>query len=328
METSLPQLWQNFRESRVRTAFIDTIYDLARRDERITLLVGDLGFGVVEPFARDLPSQFINVGVAEQNMTGMAAGMALSGRIVFTYSIANFPTIRCLEQIRNDVCYHQANVTIVSVGGGMSYGALGPSHHATEDLAIMRALPDMRVLAPGDPVQTEMAVRALAVGLGPSYLRLGRSGERRVHDHSLGFQIGKAAIISEGSDVTFIVTGALLENVLGASEALNREGVASGVVSMHTVKPIDTDAVVACAAASKLLVTVEEHTILGGLGGAVAEVMSQSAMGVPVLRLGLQDSFSSVVGDQEFLRGQHGLDVDGIVMAVRDFRSGLEGRRT
>ena len=145
----------------MRTAFIETLFELAQTDPRITLVVGDLGFGVVTPFMERLPNQFLNVGVAEQNMTGIAAGMALSGRIVFTYSIANFPVLRCLEQIRNDVCYHRANVTIVAVGGGMCYGSLGPSHHATEDLAIMRALPNMVVVAPGDPVEARLATRAL-----------------------------------------------------------------------------------------------------------------------------------------------------------------------
>src|SRR5277367_4367197 len=158
----------------MRGAFIRAITALAERDQRVHLIVGDLGFGVVENFAQRFPAQFLNAGVAEQNMTGIAAGMALSGKIAFTYSIANFPILRCLEQIRNDVCYHRANVKIVSIGGGYSYGSLGMTHHATEDIAILRALPEMVVVAPGDPIETEAATRAVAKHAGPCYLRLGR----------------------------------------------------------------------------------------------------------------------------------------------------------
>src|SRR5437667_1251324 len=145
----------------MRSAFFDTLVRLAEDDERITLVVGDLGFGVIEPFARRFPDRFLNAGVAEQNLTGIAAGMALSGRIALTYSIANFPTLRCLEQVRNDVCYHEANVKIVAVGGGFAYGALGASHHATEELGVMRLMPGMMVVAPADPIETRAATRAI-----------------------------------------------------------------------------------------------------------------------------------------------------------------------
>ena len=165
----------------MRAAFIRTLSELAEHDRRITPIVGELGFGVVESFAERFPKQFLNAGVAEQNMTGIAAGMALSGKVVFTYSIANFPTLRCLEQVRNDVCYHNANVKIVAVGGGFAYGSLGMTHHATEDLAIMRTLPGMVVVAPGDPVEADLATRAVVSDSRPSYLRLGRAGEPTVH---------------------------------------------------------------------------------------------------------------------------------------------------
>src|ERR1700674_158007 len=174
----------------MRAAFFRALMDVASNDQRITLIVGDLGFGVVEPFAKQFPAQFLNAGVAEQNMTGVAAGMALMGRVVFTYSIANFPTLRCLEQIRNDVCYHRANVKIVALGGGFAYGALGMTHHATEDLAILRALPEMTVIAPGDPIETVHATRAIASTPGPVYLRLGRAGEAAIHTGPLEFQLG------------------------------------------------------------------------------------------------------------------------------------------
>ena len=173
----------------MRTAFIRALEEVAAEDDHVMLVVGDLGFGVVEAFAERFPDRYVNAGVAEQNMTGIAAGMALSGRVVFTYSIANFPTLRCLEQVRNDVCYHNADVKIVAVGGGFVYGSLGMSHHATEDLAIMRALPNMTVIAPGDPVEAAAATRAVVNRPGPCYLRLGRAGEPIVHGSDIEFRI-------------------------------------------------------------------------------------------------------------------------------------------
>ena len=208
----------------MRTAFIEALTRLAERDRRITLVVGDLGYGVVGEFARRLPGQFINAGVAEQNMTGLATGMAMCGKIVFTYSIANFPTLRCLEQIRNDACYHRADVKVVSVGGGLGYGPLGMSHHATEDLAILRTLPGLTVLSPGDPLETACAVEAIARAPGPCYLRLGRAGEPIVHPAPPAFEVGKALVVRDGPDLTLIATGGMLAIAAGAAEALAREG--------------------------------------------------------------------------------------------------------
>src|SRR3982751_2787827 len=195
----------------MRNAFLDTLYELARQDDRIVFITGDLGFRVVEKFMENMPNQFLNAGVAEQNMTGIAAGMALSGKISFTYSIANFPILRCLEQIRNDVCYHRANVKVVAVGGGFAYGSLGATHHATEDLAIMRALPEMTVVAPGDPEEAAAATEAVAAHDGPCYLRLGRAGEQKVHARPIHFQLGKAIQVRQGTDITLISTGGMLQ---------------------------------------------------------------------------------------------------------------------
>ncbi len=301
----------------MRTAFIETLFELALHDERITLVVGDLGFGVVERFMRDLPRQFVNAGVAEQNMTGLATGMALSGKIVVTYSIANFPVLRCLEQIRNDVCYHNANVKIVAVGGGMAYGALGISHHATEDLAVMRALPNMVVIAPNDPVEVGHATRAMVAHPGPCYLRLGRAGEATMHKAGVGFELGKAICMQEGSDLTLIATGGLLQNALDAAEALARRGLRARVLSMHTIKPLDGDAVLAAARETRAIFTLEEHSVIGGLGGAVAELLMEAAeRPAQFKRIGLDGSVSSKVGDQQYLRAQYGLDVDSITATV------------
>jgi len=302
----------------MRTAFIETLLELAEQEPRITLVVGDLGFGVVETFADRFPTQFVNAAVAEQNMTGIAAGLALSGRIVFTYSIANFPTTRCLEQIRNDVCYHNANVKVVAVGGGFAYGSLGVTHHATEDLAVMRAMPGMAVLAPGDPVEVRHAVRAAARQPGPCYLRLGRVGEPVVHPDCITFQIGKAIRVREGEDMTLISTGGMLELTLRVASRLSGQGVAARVVSMHTLKPLDVGEVTAAAVETRAIVTIEEHSIIGGLGSAVAEVLAETEdVKVSFKRIGLPSKFQSEIGDQDFLRAASGLSEEGLLNSLR-----------
>jgi transketolase len=303
----------------VRGAFIGELTELARKDERITLVVGDLGFGVVVDFANELPNQFVNAGVAEQHMTGLAAGMAMGGRIALTYSIANFPVLRCLEQIRNDVCYHNANVKIVAVGGGMAYGSLGMTHHATEDLAVMRAMPNLVVIAPNDPVEAKLATRAVVGYDGPCYLRLGRQGEKSVHKSDPEFAIGKAIRMREGSAATVFVTGGLLQNVMEAADRLeSQHGLKVAVVSAHTLKPFDTAAVIDAARNTPAIFTVEEHSIIGGLGGAVAETLLESDVRPKIFkRIGLPGiEFSKKIGDQDYLRTEFGLDGEGIANTI------------
>lgn len=309
----------------MRTTFVRTLVDLASRDKEINLVVGDLGFGVVEPFAEAYPNRFVNAGVAEQNMTGIAAGMALCGKVVFTYSIANFPIFRCLEQIRNDVCYHNADVKVVSVGGGLGYGSLGVSHHNTEDIAVMRSLPNMTVVAPGDPVEVELATQALAAQPGPAYLRLGRSGEPKIHRGDIDFQIGKAITVREGGDVCLIATGGLLLNAVKSAELLSERGVEARVLSMHTIKPLDTAAVLAAARQTQAIFTIEEHSILGGLGSAVAEVLAESpSKKVQFKRLGLPPTFTCEVGSHDYLLSKYVLSPHGILASLEPMLEMLE----
>lgn len=301
----------------MRGAFFDSLLTLAEKDNRIHLLVGDLGFAVTDAFRKRFPDRFLNVGVAEQNMTGVAAGMALSGKIVFTYSIANFPILRCLEQVRNDVCYHKANVKIVAVGGGLAYGSLGPTHHAVEDLAILRSLPEMVVVAPGDPAEAKGATEAIARHQGPCYLRLGRAGEPAVHRKPIDFQLGKAIRVADGDDLTLISTGGLLETAVQTAEILRSKGLNVRVLSMHTVKPLDRDAVLAAARETRAIFTIEEHSILGGLGSAVAEVLAESGEAVAIFkRFGLPSAFCHTVGAQEYLRAQYGLTPEALAKNV------------
>lgn len=301
----------------MRDTFVKTLVEIAKEDKNIELVTGDLGFGVLKPFWEQLPNQFTNAGIAEQNMTTVAAGMALEGKTVFTYSIGNFPTLRCLEQIRNDCAYHNANVKIVCIGGGFVYGSLGMSHHATEDIAVLRALPDVVVMAPGDLVEAQEATKAIAQYKGTCYLRLGRGGEKRIHDRIEHFQIGKAIRVHDGEKVAIFSTGAIFEEVQGAYDFLKQQGLSPAVYTFPTVKPIDKDVICACAKDFDLIVTCEEHNIVGGFGSAVAEVMAEMpAKRAYLMRIGMQDMYATKVGNQAYLREQYGMSAKQIAEKI------------
>jgi transketolase len=292
---------------------------MARNDPRIMLVTGDLGFGVFDEYRKTCPNQFINAGVAEQNMTALATGLAMEGHVVFTYSIANFPTLRCLEQIRNDACYHGADVKIVSIGGGFSYGALGISHHATEDLSIMRSLPDLTVVSPCTLWETGKATEALIHTPGTCFLRLDKSyGEDSPTVAGEDFQIGKARIVRDGSDLSIFVAGGILEEVQKAADELERDGITAHIISLHTLKPVDSAAIIAACQKTSYVVTVEEHTVHGGLGSLVAEtLMDHGVFPKAFLRIALEAGFSSIVGSQAYLRKQYGLDSQSIINKIR-----------
>lgn len=301
----------------MRDTFVKTLIALAKEDKNIELVTGDLGFGVLKPFWEQCPDQFTNAGIAEQNMTSMAAGMALTGKTVFTYSIGNFPTLRCLEQIRNDCAYHHANVKVVCIGGGFVYGSLGMSHQATEDLAILRALPDVVVMAPGDLVEAEECTKALAAYQGTAYLRLGRGGEKRIHERIDDFQIGKAVKVHDGEKVAIFSTGAIFEEVSEAYESLKAKGINPMVYTFPTVKPIDEKVIQECAQKCTHIVTVEEHNIIGGFGSAVAEVLAEiECPKATLVKIGLNDEYSIKVGNQKYLRQQYGIDSKAIMEKV------------
>ena len=301
----------------MRDTFVATLIGLARRDPNLHLITGDLGFGVLKPFWEQFPDQFTNAGIAEQNMTSFAAGMALEGKTVFTYSIGNFPTLRALEQIRNDCAYHEANVKIVCVGGGFVYGSLGMSHHATEDLAVMRALPGVTVLAPSDPMEAALATQAVYRQPGTCYLRLGRGGEPRIHDSLETLEVGKALPVRGGEGVVMFSTGGIADEVLEARAHLLGEGIRAAVVSFPTVKPIDRQTIIDHALSFDLIASVEEHNVLGGFGGAVAEILAEiKGPRAQLVRIGLQDQYSSVVGSQKYLRDIYGISARAITARI------------
>ena len=299
----------------MRDAFVRALGELAEADPGVVLITGDLGFGVLTDFAERFPESFINAGVAEQNMTAVACGMAMTGARAYTYSIGNFPTLRCLEQLRNDVCYHRADVTVVAVGGGFSYGQLGMSHFATEDLAILRTLPEMTVVAPSDPWQAHALTKQMHGAGGPHYLRLDKS--------SAGLpeglvELGRARQVRAGGDAVIFAIGGVLGEAVAAADLLAERGVGVRVVDVHTLKPLDVETMCEAAAACGVVLTLEEHTVTGGLGGAVAEACLSGGVRVErFMRLGLQDGHPTVVGDQAYLRALHGLDREGVASALR-----------
>lgn len=303
----------------MRDTFVRTLLEIAKKDKNVYIITGDLGFGVLKPFWTELPDQIINAGIAEQNMTSIAAGLAMQGKIVYTYSIGNFPTLRCIEQIRNDCAYHNANVKVVCVGGGFVYGSLGMSHHATEDIAMMRSLPDVTVLAPGDLVEAEAATKAIYETPGTCYLRLGRGGEQRIHDKVENFAIGKAIEIQQGEKVAIFSTGAIFDEVHQACENLKTQGIEPTVYTFPTVKPIDKEVILECAKTHKTIVTVEEHNLSGGFGSAVAEVLAEAdGVKAKLVRVGLNDKYSSIVGSQKYLRKQYCIDAETITEKVKE----------
>lgn len=267
------------------------------------MVLADIGYGEIEGFARRFPDRYYNCGVMEQNMTGVACGIAMEGNIAVTYSIANFPTLRCLEQIRNDVCYHNANVKIVNIGGGVSYGALGVSHHSTEDIAIMRALPNMVVVVPCDLQEAEAATRAIFEYEGPVFYRCGYKNEKDIHHRPFRFGLGRALTVEDGDDCTIIFCGPLGFEAQKAVLAAREKGINCRLISMHTVKPIDREAIVKAAKETGRIITVEEHNLSGGLGSAVAEVLcDEGALNVKMHRIALPDVNVHEVGSQQYLR--------------------------
>lgn len=301
----------------MRDTFVRTLIECAKKDNGIELVTGDLGFGVLKPFWEQCPDQFTNAGIAEQNMTGVAAGMALMGKNVFTYSIGNFPTLRCIEQIRNDCAYHNANVKVVCIGGGFVYGSLGMSHQATEDIAMLRALPNVVVLAPADLVEAEECTKALANYKGTAYLRLGRGGEKRIHEKIENFQIGKAIKVNSGQRVAIFSTGAIFEEVTACNLILSEKGINPTIYTFPTVKPIDKETIEVVAKNVELIVTCEEHSIIGGFGSAVAEVLAEmKGLKATQIRVGLNDEYSVRVGNQKYLREQYGIDANSIAEKI------------
>jgi transketolase len=298
----------------MRTAFINELIEQARLNPKVFLVVGDLGFSVIEPFAKEFPDRYLNAGVAEQNMTAVAAGLASEGYHVFTYSIANFPTLRCFEQIRNDICYHNLPVTVVAVGGGVAYGNLGYSHHAVQDIAALRSLANITVFSPADPDEAAACVR-LALQRGkPSYLRLGKAGEKKLHAPS-DLTIGPLLVREGNAPVALVATGSVLKSALAAADVLAARGIQTAVYSCPVLAG-EVAEKFKILWQHKRIVSVEEHGIAGGFGSFLKEIAPAT---VEIRIRAIPASNCSLVGGQDFLWRQAGLDAESLAAAVAEF---------
>lgn len=301
----------------MRNAFAEEITRLGADDPRVVLLSGDIGNKLFDRFREKAPDRFLNCGVAEGNMMGVAAGMALSGLRPVVYTITPFTTTRCYEQVRVDVCYHRVPVVIVGTGAGLSYAELGPTHHSCEDLAIMRVLPEMTVFAPCDAVELRLGLRAALAHDGPVYMRIGKKGEPVVHAAEPAFALGRAITVRPGDTVCLISTGNIMPVALEAARVLAKEGVSARVESFHTIKPLDGERLQEVFARCAVVATLEEHGRAGGLGGSVAEWLAEAApVRARLLRFGTSDEFMHEIGSQDYARRRFGLDADTIAGRV------------
>jgi transketolase len=301
----------------MRNAFAAELFGLAEKDEEIVLLTADIGNRLFDAFKKDFPGRFYNCGVAEANMISVAAGLALSGMKPVTYTITPFITVRCLEQIKIDVCYHNLPVVIVGTGSGLSYGELGPTHHSCDDITLLRVMPNMAIVCPGDPIEARQALSAALSHHGPVYIRLGKKGEHNIHVNPPQFKLGKAIVIRPGTEVCLLSTGNMLASAVEVADKLSDKRISTQVVSFHTIKPLDEEMLLGAFSHFKLVITLEEQSLVGGFGSAVAEWLVDRKWPVTnLLRLGSPDVFLDEAGGQRYLRQQIGLDSEAIVNRI------------
>lgn len=300
----------------MRTAYLDTLYELASRDKRVYALISDNGAIVYDKYRRDFASQYLNLGISEANMLGMAAGMASCGKIPFAYTIGAFLAYRAFEFIRNDICLQKQNVKIVGTGAGEVYSALGPTHHSTEDLGGLRTLPHLTILCPASPLEVKKATQAAYEQEGPVYLRLGTNKEPEIYNNDYLFKIGKGVTLKDGKDITLIGTGSILKDILDAVNKLQQEGITARVINIHTLKPVDKELIMKAIEETKKIITIEDHSVIGGLGSAVAEIIAESGKGVAFKRIGLHD-FSKGYGSYTQVKELNGIGIGQIIDSVK-----------
>jgi transketolase len=299
---------------------------MAQRDTDLYLLTGDLGFRLFDEFRERFSDRFLDMGIAEQNMIGVAAGLALSGKKVYCYSIIPFLVMRAYEQIRVDIAYHNLDVKLVGVGGGFTYGMEGFTHFGLEDFALMRSLPNMTVVVPADPVEARCVAELSATVAGPMYIRLGRTGDPVLHDATPPLEIGKAMILREGVDASIFVTGSMAAVALSVADRLEHTGIAATVINMHTLKPLDVETIKSTASTRKIIISIEEHNISGGLGSAIGEVLLESHYHGLFKRFGISEPLGTAMGDADFLRDTHGLTADNIFQQIFDMARKEKGK--
>ena len=307
----------------MRKTCLDMVYELALKDERVVFVGSDLGVGTLDKLKAAAPDRFFMEGVSEANILGMATGLALEGRVVYVNTIATFLTRRSFEQVVVDLCLHNANVRLLGSGGGLVYAPLGPTHLAIEDIAVMRAVPRMTVIAPADASEMRRLMPLTVDYQGPIYIRLGKGGDPILTPDDPGYAIGKAVSIQPGSDALILTTGVMLKCALDAAAELARGGVRAGVLHVPTIKPLDAEGILAAAAPVRAMLTIEEHSVVGGFGSAVAEVVAEAGFSPAkrFRRMGIPDEFPAGYGSQMPLLARCGVSAEAAVAAVRDLLS-------
>ncbi len=297
----------------MRDAFFSSLYEIAARDKQVILLAGDMGAPVLDKFRRDMPGQFINVGIAEENMIGIAAGLTTGGKVVYVYSVIPFTVMRCFEQIRVDVCWNNLPVKVVGIGAGMSYFSLGPTHHAIEDIALMRSLPRMVILNPSDDTAASAFARLSYKLQEPVYIRLDRTGEPLVYtNHEDNFEDG-LSILKTGRDLCLVATGRMLLTAKQVAQELSNRSIEVGIIDLYRIKPLNTELLLKAIGNATSIATLEENSIIAGIGSAVSEVLAESGQVFQFKRLGLPDKFCRQYGTREHLLALNNLDTEGVV---------------
>jgi len=297
--------------------FAETLTEIAEKNRDILVVTGDSrGSAMLVPFSERLPEQIVEVGIAEQNLVGISAGLASTGKIVYAVTYASFLTARALEQIKNDVCYSDNPVKLIGISAGVSYGALGSTHHSLHDIAALRAINNISIIVPADNFETRWAIQKTVEMEHPVYVRFGKKPLYHLHNADTKFEVGKAVIVREGDDVCFLATGETVWRAYGAAEELAKEGINSRVLSFHTVKPLDANAVMKAGKECRAVITVEEHRVYGGFGEACAATLLQSGINVPFKIVGIPDEYT-VTGSQQEIFEHYGISVKGLFKTAK-----------
>ncbi len=306
----------------MRDTYLKMLYDLAAKDSEVVSLVSDNGLIVYDDFRRDFPDRYFNFGIAEENMVAAAAGMASCGKIPFAYTISAFIAYRAYEFLRDDVCFQNQNVKLIGIGSGMTYSTLGPSHHTTEDIGLLRSLPNLIVFSPATRSEVRWMMQEAYQMKGPVYIRLSNNTQE-YYPEDMQFYLGRPAQVKPGKDITLFVTGTLINEVMKAADKLEMDGMSVQVVSVHTLKPLDAKSISEIVSQTGCFITIEEHNIVGGLYSAVAQALAEEQIMMPNLAIGLQDTFAVDYGQLQNVRCANGLDWESIYRRIKIFMKDL-----
>jgi len=302
----------------MQKAYITALYDLIQKDSQVVSLLSDSGTDYDELLSREFPKQCFNLGICEEHKVAAAAGLAYLGKIPFVYTTGAFLAYRAIEFIRDDVCFQNQNVKIIGMGSGLAWSTLGPSHHTTEDVSMLRVLPNLVLLSPASPMEVKKAVQAAYKTFGPVYIRIGMSHEREIYDSDYNFEIGKNIVISEGNDITIFTTGSIISEVLDIVEKLRTNNISVRLINVHSLNPFDKASVLKAAMETRHIFSVEEHSITGGLGSIISEILADENVNIRFKRIGLPNCFGKGYGTHSEIRKINNLDSESIYLTIRN----------